>query len=155
MKKSYLVIPFLAFISFNAFAQSDVEIEDVTMNVVKDRNSHRAHNEIKSLVAEYMVNAGDITAEELEAMRDERKSVREELRGLRESGDQEALQTRLQELRDQRSERRAQFQEYLSENADLAEAIEQRKEEIRERRSERKDQRRERREQRRESNSDS
>lgn len=157
MKKFNLLIPILAVLSINAFAQEDVEVEveveDVTMDVMEHKRGHRhLHGEIRSIVADYMIEQGDITAEELEARRTERQAVREELHTLREAGDEEALSARLSELREERSERREQFQSYLADHEDLAEAIEEQREQMRERRQERRNEWRDTREEQDETN---
>lgn len=146
MKKHYLLIPFLAFFSFGAIAQDDVE--DITMDIKKHKRSHQMNREIKALVANYMIAQGDITVEELETMKEERKAVREELKALRDSGDEEALKARLAELREARADKKEEFKAYLAENQDLATAIKERKEELREERRQQREERKKRREER-------
>lgn len=152
MKKLTFLIPFIAAFSFNAIAQEDVQVEDFTMDVAKHKKhgKHHAKDATRRLVTEYMLENGDITEAEIEAMKEERKAVREELRALREAGDKEALKARISELREARRAEREELKEYIAGNTELAEAIRERRQEIRERKKERREEIRERREERRE-----
>lgn len=160
MKKLALALPLIALLNTPVFAQEEVIVEDAVEQVRERRGDQfrAARAEIRTTITDYMLENGDITQEELDALQAEREAVREELRSLRESGDREALQARLEELRETRSERRDEFRAYLDENEDLRTALVEQREALREerdaRRQERLDQREERREERRQRRED-
>lgn len=147
MKKLMLGLPLVMALVHPAFAQDEIEVDDVTMEVVKEAREHRSQGvRMRSIVAEYMLAQGDITQEQLDALKAERQAVREELKALKESGDEEALAARIAELREAREANKAELKEYVANHEDLAELIAERREEVRERREQRRDRRRERRE---------
>ncbi len=142
MNKYIYMLPLIAAFSLPAVAQEESTFEhsadEVTMDVLKQKRG-RGHGvrAIKKLVAEYMLENGDITVEELQIEKEEKRAIKAELKELKESGDQEALQARIEELRVERAARREEVKAYIAEHEDLAIAIEKRKEEIKARRAER------------------
>lgn len=143
-----LAILILTSTSMHAFSG---ELDDITMDVVDAAKGHRLQVPKHNIVIDYMLENGDITQEQVEAMRAEREAVREELRALKASGDEEALTARRQELRTARQARVDELKAYVADNEELAAAIqdmrERRRTIINERRD-RHDNRRDRRERR-------
>lgn len=146
MKKLLIGLPLFMVLSVPTLAQTDVDVEvdDVTMDVAKHAREHR-NNGIKNIVAEYMLEQGDITQEELDALKARRAAVREELKALKESGDEEALAARIAELREERAATREEIKAYIASHEDLAAIIQERREEVRDRRDQRREERRARR----------
>ena len=77
MKKLAVTLSVFSTLSLHAYAQDavevEVEVEDVTMNVMEQKRDQRqARGDMRSIVADYMLEQGDITVEELEARRAER-----------------------------------------------------------------------------------
>lgn len=138
MKKVCLFIVAIAFFSTSVHASEEsdisVDVEKVAKEVMKRKKSHIRGRAIKRMVAEYMLEQGDITKEELEIRKEERKIVKKELRELRKSGDKKALEERLDELRQVHDDRRIEFETYLAENPELAEKIKEHRKRIREQR---------------------
>ncbi|WP_096086965.1 hypothetical protein [Agaribacterium haliotis] len=143
LKKLGLVLGLAGLISSAASSQDiDKELEELSMEPREHKHKrHRAHKEMRDLVANYMLENGDITQAELDQRAEQRKATREEIRALKESGDKEALQARLDELKAQRHERREQMKDYLAENEELAAAIKEQRETIKERRKEHRERR--------------
>ena len=151
--KLLVVLPFAASLSSIACAQdvdlSEVDLNEITMDIAEDARGFRhkrGHHAFHSTVIDYMLANGDITQEELDAMKANREAVRDELRALKEAGDKDALQARIRELREEQKAKRDELREYVQNHEDLAEAIAERRKEIREKRREKIRDRREKRE---------
>lgn len=133
-------IPLVTLLSVPALAQ-DVDVGEITMDVADDARTIRQRNRgrIRNIVYEYMLENGDITQDELDARLALREAHREELRALRESGDEEALAARIAELKQERTAHREQMREYISVHEDLATGIEERRREFQQQRRRRAD----------------
>ena len=150
MKKLAYILPICALLSLPVYAQ-DVDLEDVTMDIKEQKSNKRAaRSEVRDLITDYMLENGDITQEEIDAQAEARAAVRAEIKELREAGDQEALDARLAELREERTAQREEFQAYLDENDELRTAIEEQRQAVRDQREARQAERQERRQERRE-----
>ena len=127
-------------ISVGSLAQTeemaDVDLDEVTVNITEDARSFNrsGRGELRSVVQTYMLENGDITQRELDTLRAERQTVREELRALRESGDKEALAARISELREKRVKAREKLREYVENNEELSAAIEEQREQLQDKR---------------------
>ena len=112
----------------------DAVLDDVGMDVVAaqegmDRPDLQRPREI---IRDYMLDNGDLTQEDIDARQEARQALREELKALREAGDEEALQAKRDELRALREERREQVRAYVEENDELRTALEEARAENRE-----------------------
>lgn len=156
---STLLLTLIATLSFNTHAQevdvtdtTDIDvtetvdvtdttdIEEITMDVVDDARSRRHQNnrgEIRSTILDYMLENGDITQEEIDALAAERAAVKVELAALREAGDEDALAARIAELREERKAAKEELRAYVDSNEELTAAIAEQREQIKEQRHER------------------
>ncbi|MCP5144430.1 MAG: hypothetical protein H6978_06370 [Gammaproteobacteria bacterium] len=97
---------------------------DMTMNLV-DRHAARPHlppraiEGLRDIITDYQIANGDLTEEQLAEMEAQREALREELHALRESGDYEALEARLAELRADRIARQEALRDYVAAHEDL------------------------------------
>lgn len=138
-----LVLPLATVCGVYASAQTEemeeVEVNEVTIDIADDARSFRraGRGALRSIVYNYMLENGDITQEELDALQAEREAIRAELDALRESGDEEALAARITELRENRAASREELREYVDANEDLAAAVEEQREQIQDRRRDR------------------
>ncbi|NIB38566.1 hypothetical protein HBA55_03160 [Pseudomaricurvus alkylphenolicus] len=107
-------------------AAEEVNLDDVTMNVVSERvrDSRSIALPAREIILDYMLENGDLTQEELDAQIAERQALREELKALKESGDEEALTAKKDELKALRQQHREEIQGYLEENEELREQVE-------------------------------
>ena len=120
---------------FNVNAVEDLDnvtMEITTKEVKRGHKLHFAVKEILQLTEEYMLEKGDITADEMAARKAERETQRAELKALKESGNTAELETRLAEIKAQREERKASLREYIDNNEELKTAIQERKEQLKE-----------------------
>ncbi|MFT6551351.1 MAG: membrane peptidoglycan carboxypeptidase [Zhongshania marina] len=136
MKLIFAVV--FAITSAGAFAQEEIEVNDITMNVVSSSDiefeSSGERGKLRDIVTNYMLENGDITQEQLDAARAQRRENYQELKLLRESGDQDALLDLLSELRDERMAIREELKAYIESHDDLAEALKEQREAVREQR---------------------
>lgn len=135
MKKLLVLIPLLAAFSFSgvSYAGDNVRLDDVSMKQMKHKKDmkKREAQAIKKIVAKYMLDNGDITVEELEGKKADRKAIREELKALRESGDKEALKARVQQVRQAQKAENDKVRDYIDAHPDLADAIKAHREKMR------------------------
>ena len=139
-------LPAVALADEDAVDLDAVNLDEVTMSVedAKERGLKLGKHERmgrKQLILEHMLENGDITQEEIDERIANRAAVKEELKALRESGDQEALTARITELREERAERRQALRDYVEANEDLADALKERREDVLERRRLRREER--------------
>ena len=157
MKRSLFTVGLvsLSLMSSVAFAQDDVDLDDVTMDVVEENElpPQRVMFPVRDIVLEYMLENGDITQEEINTLNTQRAELREEIKAAKESGDTETLAALKEEMRALRQERRESVKEYLEENQELKDEVKAALEELREERQQRREELRERRRQFREENS--
>ncbi len=131
-----LILPISARVFAQTEEMTDVEVGEITVNISEDARSfnRESRRELRSVVHTYMLENGDITQQELNTLRAERQTVREELRALRESGDEKALAARISELREKRVRAREKLREYVENNEELSAAIEEQREQLQDRR---------------------
>lgn len=120
----------------------DVTMEITTKEVKRGHKLHFAAKEIMQLTQEYMLEKGDITADEVAARKAEREAQRAELKALKDSGNTDELQAKLTEIKAQREERKAALREYIDNNEELKTAIQERKEQLKEEHKRRKEEKR-------------
>lgn len=132
-----LSLPITLMLSASVQAQSPVDVDDVTMDVIDNVRDFRREGraDFRRVVAEFMLANGDISQAELDAMATQRQAVRAELAALRDSGDNEALRARLSELREQRQARRDEIRSYIDQHEALQDILQARRETFRERRA--------------------
>ncbi|MDF1692683.1 MAG: hypothetical protein P1U47_09935 [Zhongshania sp.] len=133
-----VAVLFSAMTSIGAHAQDNIEVNDITMNVISSNDIEfepsGERGKLRDIVTSYMLENGDITQEQLDAARAQRRENYQELKALRESGDQEALLDLLSELRDERLAVREELKAYIDSHDDLAEALKEQREAVREQR---------------------
>lgn len=133
MKLIFAVV--FAMASVGALAQEEIEVNDITMNVVSSSDiefeSSGERGKLRDIVTNYMLENGDITQEQLDGARAQRRENYQELKLLRESGDQDALLDLLSELRDERMAIREELKAYIESHDDLAEALKEQREAVR------------------------
>lgn len=143
------LMPLLCVSALSGYAE-DVDMDDVAMDVnsVADIAGERpVRIKARDIIRDYMLENGDITQEELDARQEERLATREEIKALKEAGDDEALEAKREELRALRSERREELRAYIDENDDLKTALDEARANNREARQQIRDRMRERRQQ--------
>jgi len=124
---------FLVGNTFNAYAGK--EIDDVTMEIVtkESRRGHRIHMHLHHIVLTFMVKKGDITLTEIEAHKQKRRAQRKELKILKKSGDTEAFEQRLAEIKVERKLKREEIENYIRNNQELKDYIHEQRTEHKER----------------------
>ncbi|WP_075187760.1 hypothetical protein [Teredinibacter haidensis] len=129
MNKLYLI--FLCVISTNLLAQDELMLDDVTMDVVDDIEfpDHRFFPPGRNIIIDYMLENGDITAEDLQGLKGEFKADMERLRVAYESKDFEAIKAIHEEMAAMRRERKQAFKAYIEENEELQTLLENMREE--------------------------
>lgn len=107
------------FVSMSAYACK--HIDQVTMGVATKgmKSGHPIVSPAREIVLEYMLKNGDITLAEINQRKSEKDALRAELRALKESGDKKAFKTRLEQLKKEHHARRAEFEAYVENNAEL------------------------------------
>lgn len=125
LSRTLLTLPLLATFSLPLLAQEDVDLDNITMDVVREdlRHANRLPMPGRDIIIDYMLENGDITPEQVQQRIEERKQLRDELKQLKESGDREAMIARFTELREQGQLRRDAIRTYIEENEDLREAL--------------------------------
>lgn len=110
------------------------DLDNVTMEVTKKefKRGHKMHFPSHDIIHKYMLENGDITQDEIDAMKAAKKSHREELKALKEAGDTDGFKAKLATLKAERDERKTALKEYINNNEELKAAIEERKEEMKE-----------------------
>jgi len=136
MKILTLIIPLAVALSFNVSAQ-EAHVEDFDMGVAKHKK--HAAKSVKRLIVKHMLENGAITQAEIDAKKENRKAVREELRQLKQSGDKEALKARVKSLKQEKRAQQEAMKEYVANNEELSVAIREHRKKIRERKKERRD----------------
>lgn len=100
----------------------------------KKAKMHKGQKEARAIIHAYMLAKGDITQKEINAQKAKRKKVRAELKALRKSGDVDAMDKRLAQLRKERHERREKMRNYIEANPKLDKMLEQRRKDLLEKR---------------------
>lgn len=80
---------------------------------------------IRDTVVEYMLEMGDITQQEIDVLRAERKSDFDEMRALRESGDRAAMKAKHQQIREKHQVHKEKIRAYIENNPELREKLRQ------------------------------
>jgi len=88
-----------------------------------ERSACHGGEGIRQVVADYMIAAGDLDQAEADEMKAQRKAYREELKALKESGDDAALAARKSELKALHNAKRSEFKAYVMEHEDLKEQV--------------------------------
>ena len=115
----------------------EVDLDEVTMEIVEEQRSERAEARrmnmpYREIVLDYMKDRGDISDEEITAMKEAFETRREAIREARESGDTETLSALREEMMTARNERRESMREYVDANQELKESLEAARDELRE-----------------------
>lgn len=148
MKKQLISLTIMCAL-FGTFTATAADgLDDVTMEITKKefKRGHKMHFPAKQIIEEYMLEKGDITQEQIDAMKAKKKADREELKALKDAGDTAGFEAKLAELKTERQERKAQLKEYIDNNEDLKTAIREKKEQMKEERKRRRDKKREKKE---------
>lgn len=135
--RTVVVASFLV-VSVGALAQEELEVNDVTMNVISSNDIEfepaGERGQLRDIVTSYMLENGDITQEQLDAARARRRENYLELKSLRESGDTEALAALLAELREESRQQREELKAYIDSHEELSEALRDQRRAVREQR---------------------
>ena len=117
------------------------DIDDVMMDTTEQWREaaglrpveHGARHIIRKYIDE-QIASGELDPAEFEVYKAERQALLEEIRSLKDSGDQEALQSKMGELRELRQERRQAMKEFIENNEELRNRLEEYRELTKERR---------------------
>lgn len=106
----------------NAYiAISAEDLEGVTMKLAQKetKRGHRVQMRAHQIIADYMLKNGDMTQDELEAMKEQRRTHRNELKALKKSGDMDAFRARLKEIKQAHEAKRESMKEYIDSHPEL------------------------------------
>lgn len=145
MKKQLITIAMVCGL-FTGFTATAAEgLDDVTMEISKKefKRGHKMGFPAHEVVVQYMLEKGDITQAEVDAMKAEKKANREALKALKDAGDKEGFKAKLAEIKEQGKARREQLKEYIENHEDLKAAIKERKAQMKEEHKRRREERRE------------
>jgi len=120
--RNYLLGALAIILCGNAYiAISAEDLEGVTMKLAQKetKRGHRVQMRAHQIIADYMLKNGDMTQDELEAMKDERRAHRNELKQLKKSGNKEAFKARLTEIKQAHEAKRELMKEYIDSHPEL------------------------------------
>lgn len=119
--------------TFSVSAADD--IDNVTMQIATSeaKRGHRILMHSRDTILNFMLQNGDITTAEIESRKASRIAERQELRTLKQSGDTEAYQARLAEIKAERQSQREALKNYINEHDELKQSLQEQKQEHRER----------------------
>jgi len=89
------------------------------------QRGHHGKMQQRQLVLQYMVEAGDITQAEIDERVEARKVLREELKALREAGDDQGFEEKKAAMKASMREMRAETKAYVESHEDLKSLLEE------------------------------
>ena len=126
--KHYLLTAIAIILCGNAYiAISAEDLEGVTMKLAQKefKRGHRVHMRAHHIIFDYMLKHGDITQDEIDDERQQRNLHRRELRRLKKSGDLDAFNARLAEIKKMHESKREKLRVYLKEHKELEEILQE------------------------------
>ncbi|WP_426369099.1 hypothetical protein [Pseudocolwellia sp. HL-MZ7] len=120
--RNYLLGALAIILCGNAYiAISAEDLEGVTMKLAQKetKRGHRVQMRAHQIIADYMLKNGDMTQDELDAMKEERRTLRSELKRLKKSGDMDAFKARLTEIKQAHEAKRELMKEYVHNHPEL------------------------------------
>lgn len=133
---SYLLcLAIIVFFSATLIVNAADDIDNVTMEIAtkEAKRGHRIHMHTREIILDYMIKKGDLTVEEAENHKRKRDLQRNELKNLKQQGDMEAFKARLTEIKTEHNKQRKELEEYIKNNEELQQQLDERRSEHRER----------------------
>lgn len=125
MKQSYLLVLLLVCTTCNYVDASEDDIQQVKMKIAQKKMAKAAilGKTVRETVAEYMIEMGDLSKDQIEGMKAQRREDFLELRRLKEAGDIEGARAQHRAIKQLQRERRKDVKRYIKNNPELRERI--------------------------------
>jgi len=121
--KNYLLGLFAVILCSNIVmaAEENENLNGVTMELAKKepKRGHRLHMRAHEIITGFMLKNGDITQDEIDDHKQQRRLHRNELRRLKKSGDKEAFNARLAEIKERHEAKRKKVDKYIKNHPEL------------------------------------
>lgn len=124
MKKHIIAFSLLSgafLMSANTFAHKHNAhaMDDVTMEMKKGHHGHKLGSPVHKTIMEYMLANGDISQDEIDQKKAQRKLERDELNTLKESGDKEGYRAKKREFKERYKAKKSELSAYVDQHDDL------------------------------------
>ncbi len=94
----------------------------------------RGRHQARQLIENYMLSQGDLSQADIDQRQQERKTMREKFKVLKQADDKEGLSALRSEMKAKKQQRREEIKQYLEQHPELQQQLEQHRQQVKQKR---------------------